>query len=673
MAATLSVTCTQNSQSVSNNSSNVTVKAIIKWTYGSWNGDKRPGSITVNGTTYKFSKPFNTSRTTSGSATLAYVTVNVPHNANGSKTVKYSAKYSTGISSGVIETNTMSKVLTTIPRQAKLSSAPDFNDEANPVIKYSNPAGGSVTSLQAGIFNTDGTITYAEYRKVSETGSSYTFNLTDAERKKLRQACPTANSMNLRFYLKTVIGGNTYRGYLTKKLNIVNALPNTYPTVVNEDTNSLYLTGNDPDIIIKGFNRVKCSYNATPVKESELISLKVVSGNKYALESRTYGSSTVLPEYSILDNVESGLFTFTVKDSRGNEKPQPIEKTLIEYIPLTCDFINSRPTADGEMIFTIAGNYFNGAFGINESAISNSLKIEWRYKQNNGEYGEWTEVIPTIENNTYSYTKMLTGLDYQSTYTFQARAQDELNKINSNYITTKEIAVKCKPLYDWGEDDFAFNIPVIMNDGYNPIPLNSETDLDTIKTPNIYSGEINDSTTYLNCPITTGSFELEVSKLGNGQIKQRLTTHKQGSYQEFTRIYYDETWGYWRYNSWGNKILAGSINMYMAQTHTVNLNAKVSEQRNGIVLVWSAYKDSAAQNYNWCYTFVPKYHVQRTNGSGSGVTCICAGTGFTNTACKYVYVYDNKITGTSSNVESGTTNGITWNNKLYVLRYVIGV
>ena len=154
MAATLSITCTQNSQSVSNNTSNITVKAIITWTYGSWNGDKQPGSITVDDKTYTFSKPFNTRATTSGSATLAYVTVNVPHNANGSKKVNYSAKYATGISSGTIRASG-SKTLTTIPRQAKLSSAPDFNDEANPVIKYSNPAGGSVTSLQAGIFNTD--------------------------------------------------------------------------------------------------------------------------------------------------------------------------------------------------------------------------------------------------------------------------------------------------------------------------------------------------------------------------------------------------------------------------------------------------------------------------------------------------------------------------------------
>ena len=42
-------------------------------------------------------------------------------------------------------------------------------------------------------------------------------------------------------------------------------------------------------------------------------------------------------------------------------------------------------------------------------------------------------------------------------------------------------------------------------------------------------------------------------------------------------------------------------------------------------------------------------------------------------ASKYLYIHDDKITGSDSNNKSGTANGITYNNAGFVLRYVIGV
>jgi hypothetical protein len=53
--------------------------------------------------------------------------------------------------------------LPTIPRQATITSAPDFTDLDNPTIYFSNPAGNAVDSLKACI-NFDGTINVAAYR-----------------------------------------------------------------------------------------------------------------------------------------------------------------------------------------------------------------------------------------------------------------------------------------------------------------------------------------------------------------------------------------------------------------------------------------------------------------------------------------------------------------------------
>lgn len=111
---------------------------------------------------------------------------------------------------------------------------------------------------------------------------------------------------------------------------------------------------------------------------------------------------------------------------------------------------------------------------------------------------------------------------------------------------------------------------------------------------------------------------------------------------------------------------------YMTGTHKItNLKQRVSAQANGIVLVWSAYANNAAQNYDWVYKFVPKWHVSAHSGNGIDMTM--ANGNFSQIGSKYVYVSDSTITGYETNADSGTRNGITYNNAHWVLRAVIGV
>jgi hypothetical protein len=109
---------------------------------------------------------------------------------------------------------------------------------------------------------------------------------------------------------------------------------------------------------------------------------------------------------------------------------------------------------------------------------------------------------------------------------------------------------------------------------------------------------------------------------------------------------------------------------YMNATQTAKLSELVSKQKNGIVLVWSQYSNGAL-DARWNYTFVPKMHVEISGGGG--VSCIMGGAGFAAVGNKYVYIEDEQITGYASNNTTGTTNGITWTNNAFVLRYVIGI
>lgn len=88
------------------------------------------------------------------------------------------------------------------------------------------------------------------------------------------------------------------------------------------------------------------------------------------------------------------------------------------------------------------------------------------------------------------------------------------------------------------------------------------TDLNTLLTPNIYSGDNTSSTTYGNCPITSGSFTLEVMSSGpNGQILQRLTVCDKTKSAVYERFYYTSAWGEW-YGGWIYPTLGSDFVMY---------------------------------------------------------------------------------------------------------------
>ena len=107
---------------------------------------------------------------------------------------------------------------------------------------------------------------------------------------------------------------------------------------------------------------------------------------------------------------------------------------------------------------------------------------------------------------------------------------------------------------------------------------------------------------------------------------------------------------------------------FMNANQTATLNDKISNQLNGIVLVWSKYSNGA-QNYEWNCFFIPKQIVTEQPGGGHAMYCIGSWPSY-----KYVYVNQAYITGSSANEsKNNKINGVTVDSTNHVLRYVIGV
>lgn len=108
---------------------------------------------------------------------------------------------------------------------------------------------------------------------------------------------------------------------------------------------------------------------------------------------------------------------------------------------------------------------------------------------------------------------------------------------------------------------------------------------------------------------------------------------------------------------------------YMNGTQTALLDEKVSDQLNGIALVWSHYNISThqASNSDVHVQFISKWCVGEMNGAGHAFIDPY------RRIDKYFYVYNDKIVGSNINGTSGTEGGISYDNRNCVLRAVLGV
>ncbi|MBQ2347783.1 MAG: hypothetical protein II388_05355, partial [Clostridia bacterium] len=235
------------SQSVANNTT------TIAWTLkgagtasSSW---YRSGNfkVVINGSTVYSSSTriqlYDGTLVASGNFTMT-------HDTAGNKT--FSASAEAGIYTVAVNcSGSGSFTLPQIARAAKITAAPNFTDIENPTINYQNSAGNSVSSLQACISLT-GSTDNISYRDIPKTGTSYTFNLTEAERNVLRAAAPNSNTLSVIFYIKTIISGQTFYETATRTMTIVDAAPTmSNPTYQDSNSTTTAITENNQKIIQK--------------------------------------------------------------------------------------------------------------------------------------------------------------------------------------------------------------------------------------------------------------------------------------------------------------------------------------------------------------------------------------------------------------------------------------
>lgn len=469
-----------NSQDIGNNKTNIGWKLVGA---GSKTGYYKAGNfkVVINGSTVYSSSDrielYQGTQVASGS-------LDIYHESDGNKS--FSASAEAGIYYVAVNcSGSGSWSLPSIPRQANLTAAPDFNDEANPTITYSNPAGNSASSLQACISLT-GANADVGYRDISKTGTSYTFNLTTEERNVLRNACTTSNSRKVTFFVRTVIGGNTFYSTIERTLTIVNATP------VFSSSNLSYKDNNSTTTAVTGNNQ-----HLVQNLSKLLVTISAAGGQKGASitkydatingVTKTITSSGNI-DYGVINSGTNLTLTVKVTDSRGNTNTATKTVTFLAWtLPTALISLKRKNNYENETYLKVDGAYSS----VNSK---NSLTIQYQYKKTTE--SSYSSLATLSDNVQITMTK-----DKESAWDFKIVLTDKFGTTTYNavlpkgrfifFVDTKKLSVgiNCFPAYS---ESLEINGERIQNPNLNVSPYMMEQrwmKLCNIKFPSHVQGE----------------------------------------------------------------------------------------------------------------------------------------------------------------------------------------
>lgn len=422
-------------QNIEENNSIVNFCGSVTCSGASFNNYTKTGTWSCNGQ----SGTFETTLPREQTHRMFTITLTIPHNADGTKTVTGSFTLATGISAGTLA-RSAALVLPSIPRHAKITNCiGNFDDETDPWLEVSNPGGFTLKGWLE--VNPVGDHLF----EISSQGNQINWELTAVQRKLLRQYC-TKNNQTIRLGVLTEINGifdTNNPDYRDRIITIKDSQPDV-GTITWNSTNLLELT--DESTVIKGCSNIAVTIpEATAKKEAKIVQYKVVCGSQ-EVTSITAGTLN-------LNNVDDNTINVYVSDSRENVIENKL--TITNFIEYTKPIINNlslvrtKGGIDSNVILSFDGKALFKNFG----KVNNEIQVEYYYKVQ-GSSSNWTlgttDLLQEMNYGTDSFSNSLeiagdlgnNGFDIANNYDFKIVVTDktgDISKVEKTTILTSGI------------------------------------------------------------------------------------------------------------------------------------------------------------------------------------------------------------------------------------------
>lgn len=626
-------------------------------------------SVTINGTTYSGTNSVEIGN--NATKTLASGQVTITHNQDGAKSFSYSFSQEFSITFAGVSVGTKSGsgtgILNTIPRAT------------TPVPHVTSADMGTTLTIYTYRASTE----FTHDLEYSFAGGAYTVIQKDVD---------------------TVV-------YWAIPLNLANSIPNTTSGTLTIrcttkkgsaviGTKTALVTVKVPATVIPTISTVNLAEAATGavagigayVQSKSSVRASITASGAYSSTVKSY-SSTLLGKTYTGASWTSDMLTLsgtlsietTVTDSRGRTASKTTTLTVLSYTPpQITTFEVARYTSSG--VADPDGTYARVRIAYSVSSLNskNTATAKVEYKKSTD--SSWTTLNTRTETSldaTLTPQGTTFSTDYQ--WDFRLTLTDAFNSATpATYNAVLPSGAVILDIKADGKGIAFFKTSTkdgVDIDGALPgsaILLTTNEDLNNLTSPGFYAiPTATISSTIKNKPYTdTAQASIRVEQTGNGMIKQIMQKATKTDGAIFERGYDAYGWGSWSivYSGAGKVLWTGSSLLTAGQS--ITFSEPMSQQQSGVVLVFSRYTASTAQDYQYSCHFIPKQLVSTATSAGqsaAGVAITMATSKFDYIAGKFVRVTETGVTGDETNNASGTTNGITYNNGGFALRYVIGV
>lgn len=412
----MTLNVSESSTSTANNTSALSYSLVLTSTGGSaqYSG---AGSyaININGSRVR-SGTVNLNVGTYGSVTLASGSTTVGHNNDGSKTVSVSASYSSAASAYYLPSSgstSGSLTLTKIPRAAKIDAFTGSTVDGTFNVTYTKSVSTYTDKLRISIPNVKALMTI-------DYTSGESFNLDSTSLEYIYSNYTTTQTVQLGAVMETYNGTTKIGESSECKIDVSINCPPTINGVALTETG---LTGagisNTDCVALIGKKSIKVT--ATAQHHASIKLIQVQNGN--ATKSVSDSSTATLG----FDNLSSASFVVTVTDSRGFTVSKTVTGTYYDYFKPTIQSLAvARPT-DTANTATISGNgtFWNGTIGTKANTITYTITDD----------ASVSDKIPTISNRSWSISKAVSNVPYQSSFHFTVTIKDAFGQSETRQIT----------------------------------------------------------------------------------------------------------------------------------------------------------------------------------------------------------------------------------------------
>ena len=566
------LTVSENSTSISNNTSSLSFSFVLSPVQTSWNWEQWGSSISyvinINGTKYSGSIPAYDGYS---SVTLKSGSLSVGHNSDGSKSISVSFSVSDGAGQYYTPGNASSSAtmnLTTIPRSSAITSAGNITLGNKCGITFI-PAN---TSFQYNIKFSIGNWSANTGKFTPGITSSYTYNAyTIPSTSDILSQIPSSVTGTMTATLTTYNSSGTQIGSAYSKTFKVTVPSNVVPTVGTITLNPTDINGQN--ILVQGKNRLTVSVSGCSAGTGSSIKSYTFSGPGI---SNTTTSTSVISSGTISN---TGTLTYTVKvtDNRGRTASKTATIVCYSWVPPTISLDAYRVSSNTSTIEDDNGTYIRCAYNLTYSSVNstNDVTVRIYYKKNAA--SSWSVVTSLTNSKDISGSYILSSMDVATTYAIYATVTDNYGgSVSSSKITVLS----------------AERILNIRPNGTG-----------------IALGKMADTDNLLDCkwPIKTGGNYVATKPItlfnsSSGGEGGSITLSENVVGYEYLEIYYADESGY---------VSAGSIRFCSPNNKTIDLTCTGAQTDSGKLYIKTSRYTVIDNKLN----FIRSKHVTLTNGA----------------------------------------------------------